>query len=105
MEVKQCDVCLAMNSAYNLICGNCGERLNNTKEKGLSSFENCEVDVLTVYPNQQNGQPGSAIYKNAIVKFIDDFVMINDKMLVPKNNILGIEEIENLFIEEINECD
>ena len=105
MEVKQCDVCLATNSAYNLICGNCGERLNNTQEKGLSSFENCEVDVLTVYPNQQNGQPGSAIYKNAIVKFIDDFVMINDKMLVPKNNILGIEEIENSFIEEINECD
>ena len=94
MEVKQCNVCLAMNSAYNLICGNCGERLNNTQEKGLSSFENCEVDVLTVYPNQQNGQPGSAIYKNAIVKFIDDFVMINDKILVPKNNILGIKKIE-----------
>ena len=105
MEVKQCDVCLATNSAYNLICGNCGERLNNTQEKGLSSFENFEVDVLMVYPNKQNGQTGSAIYKNAIVKFIDDFVMINDKMLVPKNNILGIEEIENLFIEEINECD
>lgn len=94
MEVKQCDVCLAMNSAYNIICGNCGERLNNTQEKGLSSFENCEVDVLTVYSNQQNGQPSSAIYKNAIVKFIDDFVMINDKMLVPKNNILGIKKIE-----------
>ena len=94
MEVKQCDVCLAMNSAYNLICGNCCERLNNTQEKGLSSFENCEVNVLTVYPNQQNGQPGSAIYKNAIVKFIDDFVMINDKILVPKNNILGIKKIE-----------
>lgn len=94
MEVKQCDVCLAMNSAYNLICGNCGERLNNTQEKGLSSFENCEVDVLTVYPNQQNRQPSSAIYKNAIVKFIDDFVMINDKILVPKNNILGIKKIE-----------
>ncbi len=94
MEVKQCDVCLAMNSAYNIICGNCGERLNNTQEKGLSSFENCEVNVLTVYPNQQNGQPGSAIYKNAIVKFIDDFVMINDKILVPKNNILGIKKIE-----------
>ena len=94
MEVKQCDVCLATNSAYNLICGNCGERLNDTQEKGLSSFENCEVNVLTVYPNQQNGQPGSAIYKNAIVKFIDDFVMINDKILVPKNNILGIKKIE-----------
>ena len=94
MEVKQCDVCLATNSAYNLICGNCGERLNNTQEKGLSSFENCEVDVLTVYPNQQNGKPGSAIYKNAIVKFIDGFVMINDKILVPKNNILGIKKIE-----------
>lgn len=94
MEVKQCDVCLATNSAYNLICGNCGERLNNTQENGLSSFENCEVNVLTVYPNQQNGQPGSAIYKNAIVKFIDDFVMINDKILVPKNNILGIKKIE-----------
>ena len=94
MEVKQCEVCLATNSAYNLICGNCGERLNNTQEKGLSSFENCEVNVLTVYPNQQNGQPGSAIYKNAIVKFIDDFVMINDKILVPKNNILGIKKIE-----------
>ena len=94
MEVKQCDICLAMNSAYNLICWNCGERLTNTQEKGLSSFENCEVDVLTVYPNQQNGQPGSAIYKNAIVKFIDDFVMINDKMLVSKNNILGIKKIE-----------
>ena len=94
MEVKQCDVCLATNSEYNLICGNCGERLNNTQEKGLSSFENCEVNVLTVYPNQQNGQPGSAIYKNAIVKFIDDFVMINDKILVPKNNILGIKKIE-----------
>ena len=94
MEVKQCDVCLATNSAYNLICGNCGERLNNIQEKGLSSFENCEVNVLTVYPNQQNGQPGSAIYKNAIVKFIDDFVMINDKILVPKNNILGIKKIE-----------
>ena len=94
MEVKQCDVCLATNSAYNLICENCGERLNNTQEKGLSSFENCEVNVLTVYPNQQNGQPGSAIYKNAIVKFIDDFVMINDKILVPKNNILGIKKIE-----------
>ena len=94
MEVKQCDVCLATNSAYNLICGNCGERSNNTQEKGLSSFENCEVNVLTVYPNQQNGQPGSAIYKNAIVKFIDDFVMINDKILVPKNNILGIKKIE-----------
>ena len=94
MEVKQCNVCLAMNSAYNLICGTCGERLNNTQEKGLSSFENCEVNVLTVYPNQQNGQPGSAIYKNAIVKFIDDFVMINDKMLVPKNNILRIKKIE-----------
>lgn len=105
MEVKQCDVCLATNSAYNIICGNCGERLNNTQEKGLSSFENCEVDVLFVYPNKQNGQPGSAIYKNAIVKFIDDFVMINDKILVPKNNILGIEEIEKSFIEEINECD
>ena len=94
MEVKQCDVCLATNSAYNIICGNCGERLNNTQEKSLSSFENCEVDVLTVYPNQQNGQTGSAIYKNAIVKFIDDFVMINDKILVPKNNILGIKKIE-----------
>lgn len=94
MEVKQCDVCLATNSAYNVICGNCGERLNDTQEKGLSSFENCEVDVLTVYPNQQNGQRGSAIYKNAIVKFIDDFVMINDKILVPKNNILGIKKIE-----------
>ena len=94
MEVKQCDVCLVTNSAYNLICGNCGERLNDTQEKGLSSFENCEVNVLTVYPNQQNGQPGSAIYKNAIVKFIDDFVMINDKILVPKNNILGIKKIE-----------
>ena len=94
MEVKQCNVCLATNSAYNLICGNCGERLNNTQEKGLSSFENCEVDVLTVYPNKQNGQSGSAIYKNAIVKFIDDFVMINDKILVPKNNILGIKKIE-----------
>ena len=94
MEVKQCDVCLATNSAYNLICGNCGERLNNTQEKGLSSFENCEVNVLTVYPNQQNGQPGSANYKNAIVKFIDDSVMINDKILVPKNNILGIKKIE-----------
>ena len=66
--------------------------LNNTQEKGLSSFENCEVDVLTVYPNQQNGQPGSAIYKNAIVKFIDDFVVINDEMLVPKNNILRIKK-------------
>lgn len=89
MEVKQCDVCLATNSAYNLICGNCSERLNNTQEKGLSSFENCEVNVLAVYPNQ-----GSAVYKNAIVKFIDDFVMINDKMLVPKNNILRIKKIE-----------
>ena len=94
MEVKQCDVCLAVNSAYNLICGNCGERLTNTQENNLASFENCEVDVLTVYPNQQNGQPSSAIYKNAIVKFIDDFVMINDKMLVHKNNILGIKKIE-----------
>ena len=94
MEVKQCDVCGATNSAYNLICGNCGERLNNTQEKGLSSFENCEDNVLTVYPNQQNGKHGSDIYKNAIVKFIDDFVMINDKILVPKNNILGIKKIE-----------
>lgn len=94
MEVKQCDVCLAMNSAYNVICGNCGERLNNKQEKGLSSFENCEVDVLTVYPNQQNGQPSAIIYKNAIVKFIDDFVVINDEMLVPKNNILRIKKIE-----------
>ena len=94
MEVKQCNVCLAMNSAYNIICENCGERLNSTQEKGLASFENCEVDVLTVYPNQQNGQPSAIIYKNAIVKFIDDFVMINDKMLVPKNNILGIKKIE-----------
>ena len=92
MEVKQCDVCLATNSAYNLICGNCGERLNNTQEKGLSSFENCEVDVLTVYPNQQNGKPCSAIYKNVIVKLIDDFVVINDEMLVPKNNILRIKK-------------
>ena len=94
MEVKQCDVCLAMNSAYNLICGNCGERLNNTQKKGLAYFENCEVDVLTVYPNQQNGQPSAIIYKNAIVKFIDDFVMINDEILVPKNNILRIKKIE-----------
>jgi len=94
MEVKQCNVCLAMNSAYNLICGTCGERLNSTQEKGLSSFENCEVDVLTVYPNQQNGQPSAIIYKNAIVKFIDDFVVINDEMLVPKNNILRIKKIE-----------
>ena len=97
MEVKQCDVCLAMNSAYNLICGNCGERLNNTQEKGLASFENCEVDVLTVYPNQQNGQPSAIIYKNAIVKFIDDFVVINDEMLVPKNNILRIKKIEEHY--------
>ena len=44
MEVKQCNVCLAMNSAYNLICGTCGERLNSTQEKGLSSFENCGVN-------------------------------------------------------------
>ena len=94
MEVKQCNVCLAMNSAYNLICGTCGERLNNTQEKDLASFENCEVDVLTVYPNQQNGQPSAIIYKNAIVKFIDDFVMIDDEMLVPKNNILRIKKIE-----------
>ena len=94
MEVKQCDVCLAMNSAYNLVCGTCGERLNNTQEKGLASFENCEVDVLTVYPNQQNGQTSAIIYKNAIVKFIDDFVVINDEMLVPKNNILRIKKIE-----------
>ena len=94
MEVKQCNVCLAINSAYNVICENCDERLNNTQEKDLSSFENFEVDVLMVYPNKQNGQTGSAIYKNAIVKFIDDFVMINDKMLVPKNNILGIKKIE-----------
>ena len=82
MEVKQCNVCLAMNSACNLICGTCCERLNNTQENGLSSFENCEVDVLTVYPNQQN----------AIVKFIDDFVVINDEMLVHKNNILIIKK-------------
>ena len=68
--------------------------LNNKQEKGLSSFENCEVDVLTVYPNQQNGQPSAIIYKNAIVKFIDDFVVINDEMLVPKNNILRIKKIE-----------
>ena len=88
MEVKQCDVCLATNSAYNLICGNCGERLNNTQEKDLASFENCEVDVLTVYPTS------AIIYKNAIVKFIDDFVVINDEMLVPKNNILRIKKIE-----------
>ena len=53
MEVKQCDVCLATNSAYNLICENCGERLNNTQEKGLSSFENCEVDVLTYIPTSK----------------------------------------------------
>ena len=52
MEVKQCNVCLAINSAYNVICENCDERLNNTQEKDLASFENCEVDVLTVYPNQ-----------------------------------------------------
>lgn len=94
MEVKQCNVCLAMNSAYNIICENCGERLNSTQENGLAYFENCEVDVLTVYPNQQNGQPSAIIYKNAIVKFIDDFVMINDEMLVPKNNILRIKKIE-----------
>ena len=94
MEVKQCDVCLAINSAYNIICENCGERLNNTQENDLASFENCEVDVLTVYPNQQNGQPSAIIYKNAIVKFIDDFVVINDEMLVPKNNILRIKKIE-----------
>ena len=92
MEVKQCDVCLATKSAYNLICGNCGERLNSTQENSLASFENCEVDVLTVYPNQQNGQPSAIIYKNAIVKFIDDFVVINDEMLVPKNNILRIKK-------------
>ena len=92
MEVKQCNVCLAINSAYNIICENCGERLNNTQEKDLASFENCEVDVLTVYPNQQNGQPSAIIYKNAIVKFIDDFVVINDEMLVPKNNILRIKK-------------
>lgn len=89
MEVKQCNVCLAMNSAYNIICGTCGERLNNTQEKGLSSFENCEVDVI-----QKNGQSSAIIYKNAIVKFIDDFVVINNEMLVPKNNILRIKKIE-----------
>ena len=94
MEVKQCDVCLAINSAYNVICENCGERLDNKQGKGLASFENCEVDVLTVYANQQNGQPSAIIYKNAIVKFIDDFVVINDETLVPKNNILRIKKIE-----------
>ena len=88
MEVKQCDVCLAMNSAYNIICENCGERLNSTQENYLASFENCEVDVLTVYPMS------AIIYKNAIVKFIDDFVVINDEMLVPKNNIFRIKKIE-----------
>ena len=67
-------------------------RLNSTQENSLASFENCEVDVLTVYPNQQNGQPSAIIYKNAIVKFIDDFVVINDEMLVPKNNILRIKK-------------
>ena len=49
MEVKQCNVCLTMNSAYSIICGTCGERLNNTQEKGLSSFENCEVAVYYVF--------------------------------------------------------
>ena len=43
MEVKQCNVCLAMNSAYNLICGTCGERLNSTQEK-LKSIANKPVE-------------------------------------------------------------
>ena len=45
-------------------------------------------------PTKKNGQSSAIIYKNVIVKFIDDFVMIDDEMLVPKNNILRIKKIE-----------
>lgn len=58
----------------------------------LSSFEDCNVNVLVVYSDTKSSIKAKAYYESVQIKFIDNFVIINDKTIINKNDILKIEK-------------